>query len=72
MHRVKTPVYVEIDPALKAEFAAFADDRDSTFTDQLQVAMRRHLAYPPPVDVLTPIPTEKKVGKIAKKTAKSP
>lgn len=50
--------YVEIPTELDAAFAASAKERGETYTGWLVQAMRRHLAYPPPVadDTPTPLP----------------
>ncbi len=44
----KAILYVEVDPALADQFRAFAGERGTTLSRELQEAMRRHLAYPPP------------------------
>jgi hypothetical protein len=52
----KAAVYAEIPAGLKAEFSRLADSLGSNFTEQLVLAMRRHLAYPPGKPEIPPLP----------------
>jgi hypothetical protein len=54
--RKKATIYAEVDPKLKRDFEAFAQKRGRTLTAELEAAMRRHLAYPPPAQQPPPFP----------------
>jgi hypothetical protein len=43
-------VYVELPPALVDEVKAFGSGRGQKFRDVVEAALRRHLAYPPPIE----------------------
>ena len=66
----KTAKYVELPEDLAAAFVAFARSRGSDFTEQLTLAMRRHLAYPPPVHEIPPFEDAPKIRKKARPSRK--
>jgi hypothetical protein len=49
-------VYVELPPALVDDVKAFGSGRGQKFRDVVEAALRRHLAYPPPVEAPLPPP----------------
>jgi hypothetical protein len=54
--RKKRPRHFEISPELDDQFRAFLAERGTTPTYELTEALRRHLAYPPPVPDPAPAP----------------
>lgn len=56
--RRKVPLHFEVTPELRDEFRAFLAARGTSQTDELTHALRRHLAYPPPLPEPAPLPVE--------------
>jgi hypothetical protein len=48
--------YLELPPGLAREVEKFAKSRGQSFKGVVVEALRRHLAYPPPVAELAPLP----------------
>jgi hypothetical protein len=62
------PVMFKIAADLDVAFRAFCAGRGSTMTDELQMALRRHMASPPPMPEVVPLPPVRPVGRPRKAT----
>ena len=49
-------LFVEVTDTLLDEFKAFCDSRNETMRASIEMAMRRHMANPPPPPVPQPLP----------------
>jgi hypothetical protein len=49
------PLYLELPEALLAELQAFAGGRGETVKQVVELAVRRHMAYPPPPPAPPPV-----------------
>jgi hypothetical protein len=59
----KATVYAEVPADLKAAFVAYAEGIGSDLRAELEMAMRRHLAYPPAPAGVPPLPTGRRKKK---------
>ena len=55
-----TAMCVELPDELYAQLVNFCTDRDSTKAEEIRSAIRRHLAYPPPVKTDAPFGANKR------------
>jgi hypothetical protein len=55
--------YIELTEELDRDFRAFCEKRGETFADQVRLAMRRHLKYPPPKADVPPMGNGMKKGR---------
>jgi hypothetical protein len=65
-------IYAEVEPSLKERFAAFANERGSSFTAELEAALLRHMTYPPPELAPAPLPDAAPAGKRRRKNSNNP
>lgn len=68
--RKKATIYAEVAPVLKHDLARAAAGAGRTLTEELELAIRRHLAYPPPAETIPPLPDGNRAKK--KSREKSP
>ena len=52
----KTQFATQVDTATLAAYRAFCEQRGEKFTDAIERAMRRDMAYPPPAPEVPPLP----------------
>lgn len=56
VNRSTVALSTRIDPALDAQVRAFCDERGEGIREVVELALRRHLASPPPKAVVPPLP----------------
>jgi hypothetical protein len=56
VNRSTVALSTRIDPALDAQVRAFCDERNEGIREVVEMALRRHLASPPPKAVVPPLP----------------